>query len=68
VLTLKDKLETNSVSGAVDFKDLVNVIWALATTEDELLQNPIIPKLWERLHEFNRPDKPLTREELLELY
>jgi hypothetical protein len=64
---LKDKLETNS-GAAVEFKDLVNVIWALATTEDELLQNPIIPKLWERLHEFSRPDKPLSREELLELY
>ena len=32
------------------------------------MHNPIIPRLFERLHDFKRPDKPLTKEELLELY
>ena len=67
VLTLKEKIETEGVN-SVSYNDIVHVLWALAATEDEVLQNPIIPKLFERLHEFNRPQKPLTREELLELY
>jgi hypothetical protein len=46
----------------------VHVLWALATTEDESLPNPIIARLYERLHEFKRPEKALTKEELLELY
>ena len=67
VLTLKDRLETQG-TGAVSYNELVHVIWSLATTEDDHMSNPIIPRLYERLHDFKRPEKPLTKEELLELY
>lgn len=67
VLALKDRLENQGTS-SVSFNELVHVIWSLATTEDESLSNPIIPRLYEHLHEFKRPEKPLTKEELLELY
>lgn len=66
VLTLKDGVELQGAS-AVSFNEVIHVLWSLATTEDENLQNPIIPRLYERLHEFKR-EKPLTKEELLELY
>ena len=66
VLTLKDKIEKEGVS-AVSNNDIIHVIWSLATTDDESLNNPIIPKLYERLHEFKRND-PLSKDELLELY
>lgn len=68
VLTLKDRLERNGSKGAVSFNELVHVIWSLIATEDEALYNPIIPRLFERLHQFKRPEKALTREELLELH
>lgn len=67
VLTLKDLLENQGTS-SVGFNELVHVIWSLATTEDESLSNPMIPRLYERLHDFKRPEKSLTKEELLELY
>ena len=67
LLTLKDKIEKDGAR-AVDFNTIVNVIWSLIVTEDDHLQNPIIAKLYERLFEFKRNDKALTREELLELY
>ncbi len=65
LLTLKEKLETG---GVVQYSDLINVLWALITAEEESLHNPIIPRLYERLHEFKRADKPLSKEEMLELY
>ena len=46
----------------------MHVIWSLATTEDESLSNPMIPRLYEQLHDFKRPEAPLSKEELLELY
>jgi len=67
VLTLKDRMEKHG-NHAVGFNELVNVLWSLATTEDDHMHNPIIPRLYERLHDFKRPEKPLTKEELLELY
>lgn len=66
-LTLKEKIEKEGVARAVSFNDLISVIWALAVTEDEQLLNPIIPKLYERLHEFKR-QTPLSRDERLQLY
>lgn len=68
VLTLKERLERSGSVSAVSFNELVHVLWSLIATEDEGLYNPIIPRLFERLHEFKRPEKPLTREELLELH
>jgi len=67
VLSLKEKIETQGIV-AVGFQDIVHVLWTLIATESEGLSNPIIPKLFERLHEFKRPEKPLSKEELLELY
>lgn len=67
VLTLKDRMEVHGTH-AIGFNELINVLWSLATTEDDVMHNPIIPRLYERLHEFKRSDKPLTKEELLELY
>ena len=55
-------------NNAVTFNELINVLWSLATTEDDHMQNPIIPRLFERLHDFKRPEQPLAKEELLELY
>ena len=66
VLTLKDKIEKDGM-GVVSNDDIIHVLWSLATTDDESLNNPIIPKLFERLHSFKR-NEPLSREELLELY
>jgi hypothetical protein len=66
VLTLKDKFEKEGAS-CVGFNELVHIVWALVVTEDETLANPLIPRLWEHLHEFQR-EHPLTREELLELH
>lgn len=67
VLLLKDQIESQGVA-SVGFQELVHVLWSLTVTEDESIPNPLIPKLWERLHQFNRPGKPMSREELLELY
>jgi len=64
VLTLKEKIEKDGMS-AVSFNDIIQIIWALQITEEEGLINPIIPRLYERLHEFHRLDKPLTSEEIL---
>lgn len=66
VLTLKDKIEKDGIS-VISNNDIIHVLWALATTDDDSLNNPIIPKLYERLHSFKR-NEPLSRDELLELY
>jgi len=66
VLTLKDKIEKEG-AGTLSNNELIHVLWSLATTDDESLNNPIIPRLYERLHDFKRLD-PLSRDELLELY
>jgi len=67
LLTLKDKLEKEG-NGAVPYSDLIHVLWALVTTEEDIINNPIIPRLYEKLHEFKRSDSPLSKDELLELY
>ena len=67
VLILKEKVERESIQ-AVSYNELVDVLWALIVTEESQLKNPLIPKLLERLHDFKRPEKPLTQNELLELY
>ena len=66
MLTLKDKIEKEGF-GSVSNNELIHVLWSLATTDDETLNNPIIPKLYERLHAFKR-NEPISREELLEIY
>lgn len=66
-LTLKDKVEAQGVT-SVGFADIVHVLWTLLATEAEGISNPLVPRLFERLHNFNRPEKPLTKEELLELH
>jgi len=53
---------------AISFDDLIHVIWTLIATEETGQMNPLIPRLYERLHEFKRPEKPLTREEMLQLH
>jgi hypothetical protein len=68
ILNLKEKLEREGGAKAISFNDLIHVIWSLIATEEENLMNPIIPILYERLYEFKRPGKAITREELLELY
>jgi hypothetical protein len=68
VLTLKEKMETEGGAKAVSFDEIVHLLWALMATEDELMQNPLIPRLLERLHEFKRPESPLSKDELLELH
>jgi hypothetical protein len=66
-LTLKDKLEKEG-NAAVPYSDLIHVLWALVTTEEDIINNPIIPRLYEKLHDFKRSDSPLSKDELLELY
>jgi hypothetical protein len=66
VLLLKDKIEKENL-GFISYNDIIHILWSLATTDDESMNNPIIPKLFEKLHGFKRND-PLTRDELLELY
>ena len=66
MITLKDKIEKEGF-GTLSNNDLIHVLWALTSTDDESINNPIIPKLFERLHGFKRND-PLSRDELLELY
>jgi hypothetical protein len=66
VLTLKDRIERDGVS-TLSNNDLIHILWSLAATDDEYINNPIIPKLYEKLHDFKR-NEPLTRDELLELY
>ncbi len=68
VLTLKEKMETEGGAKAVSFDEIVHLLWALMATEDEVMQNPLIPRLLERLHEFKRPESPLSKDELLELH
>lgn len=68
VLTLKEKMEAEGGVKAVSFDEIVHLVWALMATEDELMHNPLIPRLLERLHEFKRPDTPLSKDELLELH
>lgn len=68
VLTLKDKLEREGGVKSVSFDDIISVIWTLVATEEEGTMNPLIPRLYERLHEFKRPEKPLTSEEMLMLH
>lgn len=68
VLTLKEKLEREGGVKAISFDDLIHVIWTLIATEETGQMNPLIPRLYERLHEFKRPEKPLTREEMLQLH
>lgn len=67
MITLKDKIEKEG-PGTVTFNDLIHVLWSLITTEDETINNPIIPKLYERLHDFKRSDSPISKDEFLELY
>lgn len=66
VMTLRDKIEKEGL-GTVTNHDLIHVLWALTTTDDDSINNPIIPRLFERLYGFKRAE-PLSREELLELY
>ena len=68
VLTLKEKMEMEGGAKTVSFNDLINIIWLLIATEEDTQFNPLIPRLYERLFEFKRPDRPLSRDELLELY
>lgn len=41
VLMLKDNMDK------VTYDTLINVLWSLITSEDEVLFNPVIPKLFE---------------------
>jgi hypothetical protein len=66
-MTLKEKVEREGIQ-TVSYNELVDVLWALIVTEESQLKNPLIPKLLERLHDFKRPEKPLSQNELLELY
>lgn len=46
---------------------LIRILWALSAVEDPVIQNPIIPRLYEKLHHFKR-ERPIDQEEKLELY
>jgi hypothetical protein len=59
VMTLRDKMEKEGAA-AVNYHDLIHVLWSLIATEDESINNPIIPKLYERLHDFKRSDNPIS--------
>lgn len=51
-------------------RNLINVVWTLIykeSVQDSPQINPLIPRLLEKLHSFNR-DIPISRVEYLELY
>lgn len=60
-MTLKENM--NKVTNF----EIINVIWSLIASDDEVLPNPIIARLFEKLHDFKR-SVPITREEKLELH
>jgi len=60
-LNLKDNLDK------VSNKDIVNILWSLIVSDDELIKSPLIAKIYEKLYDFKR-DTPLSREELIELH
>ena len=67
LLSLKNELV--SAGGRLSNDNLIPVAWTLMAMElPEGRTNPLLVKLLERLHKFERPDKPLSRQELVQLY
>lgn len=58
LLMLKNKI--NDIKN----DDIISVLWSMITADDEAIPNPLITKLFERLHAFKR-DTPLSKEERL---
>eukprot|EP00347_Sterkiella_histriomuscorum_P017948 403347370 len=61
LMQLKDNMDL------IKNDELIHVIWSLIVADDEQLQSPLIPRVYEKLAGFER-DQPLTREEKLELH
>ena len=67
LLSLKNEL-VSSDSRLSDDK-VISVAWALMAMEAPGARtNPLLVKLLERVHKFERADKPLSRHELVQLY
>ena len=66
VLGLKQNLlPGGGIELKLDNRDLIKITWSLITMEDAgSLTIPLLPKLLEHLATFDRPDNPLTQEEL----
>ena len=63
------KNELLSTDGRLSNDNLISIAWSLMAMESpDARTNPLLMKLLERLHKFERPDKPLSRRELVQLY
>lgn len=51
----------------MSYNHIIQALWGIIASDDEILHNPIVPRLYERLHGFKR-DQPITKEEMIELY
>ena len=53
----------------IDPRDLIGITWSLICLQKTgSMSIPLIPKLLEQLKTFNRPEQPLSSEELLMLH
>lgn len=70
LLSLKKTLDvTGGKDGKLDNRDLIPVTWALVCLQPAgELSTPILPKLFEQLTEFERPEAPLQKDELIMLH
>ena len=74
LLGLKNTMYPKNATGAdseskIDPRDLIGITWSLICLQKTgSMSIPLIPKLLEQLKTFNRPEQPLSSEELLMLH
>ena len=67
LLALKN--EIMKTSKKINSENLIPITWSMLAMETLGQKiSPLIPKLFELLYNFSRPEKPLTQDELIQLY
>ena len=69
LLALKNEIMKTSAESRINSDNLIYLTWSLMAMETPGAKMcPLLPKLLEQLYSFNRPEKPLSRDEFIQLY
>ncbi len=53
----------------LDAQRIISIVWSLVVTQKPgTISNPLLPKLLVQLASFDRPEEPLSKDELLMLH
>ena len=69
LLALKNEIMKTSAESRINSDNQIYLTWSLMVMETPGAKMcPLLPKLLEQLYSFNRPEKPLSRDEFIQLY